>query len=348
MSAGLQVTIPAYAFSFAKYMALRNLHHLILHVTNACNFRCEHCFIDFSPKKDLTFDEIARIAADVKDLLWLDIAGGEPFLRKDLAQVVALFNFKLVQIPTNGFFTDRIVDSLKEMRKKVGPKVNLTLSLDGLEDTHNKIRRQHNSWQRVWETFEKVRGLGFPVKINTVITNSNYDELIPLMRYVRERGPDFHSMILLRGDPLDPECALPSLEKLRELAEPMFEILDSYSFGREGFATRVMQNYVRTLWRVSLQTIEQERQVTPCQAGKFHRVIYGNGDVSSCEMLPPVGNLRQTSWHDIMASREFKSQVESIERGECHCTHNCAMLGSILFRPGPAMKLAMKSGFSRV
>ena len=343
--AGLQATIPAYAFSFAKYMALKNFNHLILHVTNACNFRCEHCFIDFSPKKDLTFDEIARLAAEVKDLLWLDIAGGEPFLRKDLADIVALFNFGIVQIPTNGFYTDRIVDSLQEMRAKVGNKVNLTLSLDGLEETHNKIRRQANSWQKVWETFEKVRALGFPVKINTVISTSNYDELIPLMRYVRERGPDFHSIILLRGDTIDPDCVLPSLEKLRELAAPMFEILDSYSFGREGFASRVMQNYVRTLWNVSLQTIEEERQVMPCQAGKFHRVVYGNGDVSSCEMLPPVGNVRQKSWHDIVASDEFRTQVRSIERGECHCTHNCAMLGSILFRPGPALKLAAKSVF---
>lgn len=343
MATGLQATIPAYALAFAKYMASQGLNHLILHVTNACNFRCEHCFIDFSPKKDLTFDEIARLAAAVKDLLWLDIAGGEPFLRKDLAAVVALFNFKIVQIPTNGFYTDRIVDSLTDMRKKVGNKVNLTLSVDGLEATHNKIRGQANSWQKLWETFEKVRALGFPIKINTVITTSNYDELIPLMRYVRERGPSFHSMILLRGNTLDPDCALPSLEKLRALAGPMFQILDSYNFGREGFATRVMQNYVRTLWNVSLQTIEEQRQVTPCQAGKFHQVVYANGDVSSCEMLPPVGNLRQKSWQDIRASTELREQVKSIERGECHCTHNCAMLGSILFRPGPAIKLAARS-----
>src|SRR5262245_17339828 len=65
MAAGLQATIPAYALAFAKYMASQGLNHLILHVTNACNFRCEHCFIDFSPKKDLTFEEIARLAAAV-------------------------------------------------------------------------------------------------------------------------------------------------------------------------------------------------------------------------------------------------------------------------------------------
>ncbi len=337
--------MPEYALSFARYMVRRNLHHLILHVTNACNFRCEHCFVDFSPKKDLTRAEIGQIARDVKRLFWLDIAGGEPFLRKDLAEIVSLFDFKLVQIPTNGFFTDHIVDTLTDMRRRVGDRINLTLSVDGLEPTHDKIRRKADSWGKLWKTFEAVRALGIPIKINTVITRSNYDELIPLMRYVRERGPEFHSMILLRGDPLDPECALPSLAQLRELAGPMFEILDSYSFGRVGFATRVMQNYVRTLWRVSLRTMEEARQVMPCQAGKFHRVIYGNGDVSSCEMLPPVGNLRQASWEDIMGSRTFRDQVASIERGECHCTHNCAMLGSILFRPGPAAKLAVRSAF---
>jgi len=41
-----------------------------------------------------------------------------------------------------------------------------------------------------------------------------------------------------------------------------------------------------------------------------------------------------------MQSQAYREQVASIERGECHCTHNCAMMGSLLFNPKHAAKLA--------
>ncbi len=42
-----------FGLSFGEYLVKRNLKHLIAHVTNHCNFRCAHCFIDFSPKRDM-------------------------------------------------------------------------------------------------------------------------------------------------------------------------------------------------------------------------------------------------------------------------------------------------------
>ena len=71
----------------------------------------------------------------------------------------------------------------------------------------------------------------------------------------------------------------------------------------------------------------------PCLAGQSHMVVLGNGDVSACEMLEPVGNIKEQSWSTIDASQALASQRQSIRNKECHCTHNCAMLDSILFRP---------------
>ena len=64
-----------------------------MHVTNACNFRCDHCFVDFeSPKRDLKLDVYQQLAADSPPLMWLDIGGGEPFLRKDLADIEKIWH----------------------------------------------------------------------------------------------------------------------------------------------------------------------------------------------------------------------------------------------------------------
>ena len=70
---------------FSNYFIQGKQKHLILHITNHCNFRCAHCFVDFSGKnKDLKIDDYKKIANNINDLLWLDVGGGEPFLRKDL------------------------------------------------------------------------------------------------------------------------------------------------------------------------------------------------------------------------------------------------------------------------
>lgn len=336
-------TSTAFLRTFGEYLLKKNLQHLIVHVTNRCNYRCEHCFIDFSRKQDLTLSQLQSLARQVGKLYWLDIAGGEPFLRKDLAEIVAAFDAQFVQIPSNGSLHDLIVDNLTRLKRLTKAKITISLSLDGLPETHAKIRHNDKSWDDVWSAFEKIRSVGdVAIKINTVITRSNIDEIIPLMKLVRERSPDFHSIILLRGTPLEPHVALPSVDELRRIAPEIFTILNTYDYGQNSMISRILRNYHRFLWKTSLRTIEQQRQVIPCYAGKFHMVVLSDGQVSSCEMLKPVGNINHGSFNTIKQSRAFKDQVKSIERGECHCTHNCAMLGSILFNPANVIKLIKK------
>jgi len=318
---------------FAGYQLHQNLKHLIVHVTNHCNFRCKHCFIDFSPKRDLPLEKYQELGRDVGRMFWLDIGGGEPFLRKDLVEICAAFDAEVITIPTNGFLTDRVVDMTRDIAKRIKGELTISLSIDGLKDTHDRIR-EAGSWDKLWTTFERLREIeGVRVKINTVLCRENFDEILELMEVVQAKKPDFHSVILLRGNPMDPSFGLPPLEELRKIQTRLFEILGRYDYGHKSLTTRVLRNYHRYLWNISLETIQKRTQVIPCLAGKAHAVIMGNGDVSSCEMLPPVGNVKTQRWSEIWAGPEIERQRQSIKRKECHCTHNCAMLDSILYRP---------------
>ncbi|MBX9635488.1 MAG: hypothetical protein K2X44_10960, partial [Magnetospirillum sp.] len=111
-------TTSSFAITIGDYLLRRKLKHLIVHVTNHCNFRCEHCFIDFSPKRDMKLEQFAEIARDAGKLFWLDIGGGEPSLRKDLADIVGLFSAKVVHIPTNGALLPQLVEQMSRMREK--------------------------------------------------------------------------------------------------------------------------------------------------------------------------------------------------------------------------------------
>lgn len=318
---------------FADYQLNRNLKHLIVHVTNHCNFRCKHCFIDFSPKRDLPLEKYQELGKDVGKMFWLDIGGGEPFLRKDLVDICAAFDAEVITIPTNAFLTDRVVQTTRELVRRVKAEVTIALSIDGLKPTHDRIREE-GSWDKLWTTYEKLREIeGVRVKINTVLCKENFDEILVLMEEVYRHRPDFHSIILLRGNPLDPSYGLPPMAELKKIQKPLFEILGRYDYGHKSFTSRVLRNYHRYLWNISLATIEKNTQVIPCLAGKAHAVVMGNGDVSSCEMLPPIGNIKEKRWGEIWNGRMMEAQRQFIKDKKCHCTHNCALLDSILYRP---------------
>ena len=108
-----------FAKHFANFLLKQQLQHVIIHVTNHCNFRCEHCFIDFSPKRDLSLEKYQNLGKSVGPLFWLDIAGGEPFMRKDLTGIIESFDAKVVQIPTNGSLQKQIIERVKEFKARV-------------------------------------------------------------------------------------------------------------------------------------------------------------------------------------------------------------------------------------
>jgi MoaA/NifB/PqqE/SkfB family radical SAM enzyme len=311
------------------------MQHMIVHVTNACNFRCDHCFVDFeTSKRDLKLHHFQKLGAESPPLLWLDIAGGEPFLRKDLADIILSFDSKIVHIPTNASLLPQMLKQIEKVRAHSDREIIIGLSLDGLKDTHNKIRKQEENWDQIWTAFEALRPIeGVSVKVCTVIHRGNYDEILPLMEEVYDRGVDFHSVILLRGDPINKSVHLPSTDELRELGREMFKILERYDYGKSSLSAHILRNFHRYLWNTSLRTIDEERQVIPCLAGQSQLVVWGDGQVSSCELLPNVGNIKDNSLQDIIASDAFQEQVQFIKDDKCHCTHNCAMLDSIFFNP---------------
>jgi len=97
----------------SAFLASRPVH-LILHVTNRCNLRCRTCFVDFDnyQGKELTLKEIERISKYLGKLIWLDVGGGEPFLRDDLHDICALFDAKIGTLIGEGTLKNSILSYL--------------------------------------------------------------------------------------------------------------------------------------------------------------------------------------------------------------------------------------------
>lgn len=323
------------ATEIPKFWTAPSVKDLILHVTNVCNMRCQHCFVDFETHpKDLTLEEFRQVAFEVNDLIWLNVGGGEPFLRRDLVDICSLFRFEELGIPTNGWFQERVIDTVTELAARTPGRVLISVSLDGFEPTHDDIR-QKGSFRRAVETFRALKKIpNIRVKINTVLVHRNVGELLPFMNHVRDDlGPDFHSILLLRGNPINPAFELPPLETLRTIGKEIVELQQRYSYGRAGILATLQRNYQSLKWNIALDTLEQQTQVIPCLGGRAHLVVYANGDVAPCEILPPVGNLRRSPLKHILNGEAFHRAVEGIRRKDCHCTHDCNMMENVIFNP---------------
>lgn len=284
-----------------------------------------------------------RLAPELSNLMWLDIGGGEPFLRDDLPEICALFKTQILSIPTNGWDSDRIMLLLREVLAQRSDQILLSLSLDGPQEIHDTIRGK-GSYDRALNTFERLRSLDrLLIKINTVVSQENLAALPEFLVQVRRVGPDAHSLVLLRGDPRDPEMQVPTAEELHKLLPSVLSELQHYSYGNSSLGRRILQSYHRFLWDVSIATLEQRTQVVPCLGGSNHIVIWPDKTVGSCEMLSPIASLENSSLSDVVSSSAWKKQRRFIAAKGCWCTHNCALLASIPFHVPSQARLLFRT-----
>jgi len=314
----------------------RRVQHLIVYVTDRCPLNCRTCFLRPDPTSpDLRVAELEPFVRAVGPVSMVDIGGGEPFLRDDLPDVCALFpRAGSIGIPTCGWDAAVVVPRVREVLSAVGgERLYVCVSLDGFERTNDGLRAP-GSFAHALETLRALVAVpGLRVKVNTVLCRENLAELVDFLAFIRQEGPWFHSGLLLRGDPRDPACALPPIETIERVLPDVLRIQETYPMARGRLRRRASRNYLRLMWRISLGILRERRQVVPCLAGRAHLVIWPNGDVAPCELLPPVGNIRTDPPEAILAGRALTDAVAAIRAGRCACTHNCNMVENILFNP---------------
>jgi Fe-coproporphyrin III synthase len=209
---------------FAPYVALAarafeaNLrrpthpYKLTFCVTFWCNYKCETCNIwKMKPRDELRLDEIQSFFKQSSRFLWVDLTGGEVWLRKDFVDVAEAVitnckNLLLLHFPTNGYLTDKIVAGTREIRKMGGEKIILTVSTDGDEAMNDDIRGIAGGWQRQIETFRRLREIpGVEVVLGMTLSAKNVDHFPQAFAAAKREIPDlgyedFHVNIVTESE----------------------------------------------------------------------------------------------------------------------------------------------------
>jgi cyclic pyranopterin phosphate synthase len=171
----------------------RPLGNLRLSVTDRCNLRCAYCMPEqeysWLPREDvLSFEEISRIV-DAFAALGVDrvrITGGEPLLRRELDQLVALLSkkpaLKDIALTTNGVLLQEQATALA----KAGLD-RITVSLDTLRADRFETLTRRPDLGRVLAGIAAADSAGLaPLKLDTVVMRgTNDDELEDLIEFGR-------------------------------------------------------------------------------------------------------------------------------------------------------------------
>ena len=315
----------------------------ILYVTNRCNLTCEHCFYNAElnhPLKEFTVDELKKMFEPIKgDCNSLILTGGEPFIRNDLFEVCKVLNesgVEYILIVTNGFFTDRVYDTVKKITEGL-PDLSLAIqiSLDGLCDTHSKIRQSRFSFDKLVATANKLKELPVDLTLKTFLSKSNFREIEEFAEYVDKNIGVQHSYDFVRGTETS---GLPLTEAMsgfspkdksiflddNEIREAWKKLYSVYKKRGKGSLNKLFSAAgALTSLEVGAKTLLLRKSPGRCIAGDKMGVIYPNGDMGICELMKVVGNVRQENydlkkvWHNENSERQRK-HIDG-----CYCTHGC-------------------------
>jgi MoaA/NifB/PqqE/SkfB family radical SAM enzyme len=333
--------------------------HLTLFVTGACNLRCRHCFhfqevADSVPGPELEqVRTLAESCARLGPLVWVSFGGGEPFLRRDLPELAAAFakhGLRHLAIPTNGL-VERMEASVRSILAACPDLfLSVAVSFDGPSEIHDSIRQVRGGHERSKDAVRRLRGIAsendrLGVGIITTVTRENQDVLAAHVdELVRELLPDNLTINLARGTALDETLLDVDPSRYRDVVEAkrrlMRErVLPYFRFPLARLASArddLMYEHVERVARG-----EREPHL-PCTAGTLSAVVFEDGSVKPCEILPDaLGNLNDVGWRldELWNSERARALRKRIRAERCACTWECAQADNVLFnaRSWPAL-----------
>jgi MoaA/NifB/PqqE/SkfB family radical SAM enzyme len=347
--------------------------NLTFSVTNICQSRCKTCSIwslyKEQPGKraqELTLQEIEKIFAGIGHVYIFNISGGEPFLRKNLYEIVQLacryLTPGIIHVPTNAIAADSVVEQTRRILAYLDahfPSTQLTVkpSLDHIGKRHDRIRGVPGNFAKVMDLFQRLKALhpNFPhfhVELGTVISAWNVNDIDKIASFVTSLGPDSYrneiaeqrSEMFNRGQAITPSA------REYEAAIGFFVNQITRYMKSKSLFQRITSAFRLVYYDLAIRILKEERQVIPCYAGISNVHLSPYGDVWPCCTLGydhSFGNLRDfdLDFQRLWRGRQAAAVRRAIGTGFCHCPLANQVYSNILLHPpslGRVLKLLFK------
>lgn len=326
---------------------------LTFFVTRLCNAACPWCFYlnstdEAAHGEELSLDEVDRISRSLGRLLWIAYSGGEVFLRKDIADISAIFHDRnrppVMLYPTNGLQPEVIHERTERILERCpNSAIVVKLSLDGIGVDHDSLRKSPGAFERAMETWRLLGRLrerypNLELGINTVFLSENQDQMDEIIDFVA--GLDTtgtHTISMVRGNLREAGYKAVDYEKYRRAIGRLERDLKDGRASIHRFAggqIKAAQDILQR--RLIHRTLVEDRRLVPCYSGRLNLVMTETGEVHPCEILgKSMGNVRDYGYDlpRLLRTARAKDVLGPIAGGACHCTHECSFIMNTLFNP---------------
>jgi len=260
----------------------------------------------------------------------LNITGGEPLLRKDIAEIVRILDKKTkrLEISTNGYFVEEIIAIAKEF-----PNITIRVSVEGLPALNDKLRGLEGGFDRAMRTILRLKSLGVKdIGFAMTISGDNCRDLLDLYRTAASMDLEFANAVVHNSFYFHKhDNEIKNKEEVEAvLTDFVGQLLNS---PRKNLRMRGKDWGRAYLCLGLLRHVQGKDRAMPCGAGTdtffldpWGRVLACNGSVDPIVM----GDLRTQSFEEIWRSEQANKIREQVR----NCRQICWMTGTAV----PAMR----------
>lgn len=289
-------------------------------LTYRCPMRCKMCNIWKNPT-DKNAELKASDLRTLPQLKFINLTGGEPFIREDLPEIVeeCFRHTPRIVISTSGWFDDRVIELAKRF-----PRIGIRISIEGLKEKNDELRGREGGFEKGYRTLLALKGMGIKdIGFGCTVSNNNSSDMLELYKLSHSLGMEFataafhnsyyfhkHDNVITNRSQV---CS--DFERLIELQ----------------LAENNPKAWFRAWFNMGLVNyIEGGRRMLPCEAGTTNFFIDPWGEVYPCNGMEEkywkesMGNIHQADFLTIWQSEQAQKVREMVRT----CPKNCWMVGT--------------------
>jgi len=302
-------------------------HNGIIEVTKRCNAQCDYCYMKQEPDIELDTKQLKLIIDKLNDagILSLGVTGGEPFIRKDILEILSYIiekDFFEIVIQSNGtLLTDEHLDFLKQ-NSRYFKSIRFSF-FSHIPEIHNKYIGILGGFQNTLSSAIVLKNAGITIKCNINLMDFNFKSILDTRKYFESYGFEVNiaSYKLFVND----------------------HIKQNY---REVTSKEFFKKYLRTIEPKELNGIKKDfitkmnAPLTDCLCGLRQVTISINyrGQVVPCIVFRemPVADLLTDNRpvNEILSSSQCNQTFRNLKRTHIYKCRNCKFINYCLLCPG--------------
>ncbi len=282
-----------------------SLRYLELQITDRCNLRCKHCFIEEAGEKkrnnSLSVNQIGNILKEFEELQGLRvlITGGEPLVHPGFDKINEMLpNFRVRKVLfTNGLLiNEQVLARLKVQEVQI--------SIDGLKEGHESLRGK-GTFEAAIAAVKRAIDSGFEVSVATMVHKKNLQDFDEMERLFRGIG--------IKDWTVDVPCLRGNVKTHHDVS---VDPENGGSYLRYGFGGGLHSGSSGFGCGLHLMAVLADGKIAKC-------TFYGENPAGT------IGDGLRTCWQKIAPVRlqELKCDCEYLESCRGGCRYRAFLLG---------------------